>query len=380
MDRENSTFIQEQSQKSVQGSRVLRVMVNLLMVVVLAALGFVIWQRFVQHTSTQVNQVELAPISTAAPTDTPASDGAHAGVPALTLAAGADLGEGILRRVDYRTIIPERDRVEVITYTVQRDDTLFGIADQFKLKPETILWGNFDTLQDNPHLLKPGQVLNILPTNGTYYKWKQYDDLGGVASFFGVDPQSILDYPGNDVDLSESNTPDHGLKVGQWVIVPGGKRALKDWGPPVITRKNASSAKYYGDGSCGASYEGAIGTGTFVYPTVAHSISGYNFSGVHPGIDFAGAIGNAVFASDNGVIVYAGWSNFGYGYLIVIDHGNGYQTAYGHLSAIYVGCGQSVFQGSSIGAVGSTGNSTGAHLHFELVDNGVKVNALDYLR
>jgi LysM repeat protein len=351
------------------------------MVVVLAALGLLIWQRFMQHTARAVNQVEEVVNVTAAPIKSQAADDSQVVVvPGQLSMNGPNLDDGIIRRVDSRTIIPERDRVEVITYTVQRDDTLFGIADTYKLKPETILWGNFDTLQDNPHLLKPGQVLNILPTNGTYYKWKQYDDLGAIARYFGVDPQAIIDYAGNNVDLSAVNTSEHGLSVGQWVIIPGGKRALKDWGPPVITRKNASAYKYYGDGSCGSSYEGAVGTGTFIYPTVASSVSGYNYSGVHPAVDFAGAVGNAVFASDNGVIVYAGWSNFGYGYLIVIDHGNGYQTAYAHLSAINVGCGQSVFRGSTIGAVGSTGNSTGAHLHFELVDNGVKVNPMDYLR
>jgi murein DD-endopeptidase MepM/ murein hydrolase activator NlpD len=91
-------------------------------------------------------------------------------------------------------------------------------------------------------------------------------------------------------------------------------------------------------------------------------------------------VGNAVFASDSGVVVFAGWSNYGYGYLVVIDHGNGYQTAYAHLSAVSVGCGQSVFQGSMIGALGATGNATGPHLHFELSYNGVKLNPSDNLR
>jgi len=79
-------------------------------------------------------------------------------------------------------------------------------------------------------------------------------------------------------------------------------------------------------------------------------------------------------------VVFAGWSNYGYGYLVVIDHGNGYQTAYAHLSAVGVGCGQSVFQGSNIGAVGATGNASGSHLHFELSYNGVKLNPSDNLR
>ena len=122
-------------------------------------------------------------------------------------------------------------------------------------------------------------------------------------------------------------------KTAAWLIIPGGKRAIKDWGPPAISRKNPAAARYYGPGSCGTIYEGAVGNGSFVWPTVNHTISGYSFdSNVHPGVDFGGPAGNSVFATDAGVVVYAGWSNFGYGNLIVIDHGNGWQSAYAHLS------------------------------------------------
>jgi murein DD-endopeptidase MepM/ murein hydrolase activator NlpD len=391
-DRENTEYNQDQIsetdpdeivKKSPDKTLILKIIVNLAMVFVLAILGLLIWQRFIQEDAQAVGSA-LATASDLPirPTSTPVPKVFNQELlpDAFLQSPGTSVEDGILRESDYHTIIPERPRQEVITYTVTRDDTLFGIADAFKLKPETILWGNFETLQDNPHLLKPGQVLNILPVNGTYYKWNNFDNLGAVASFFGVEPQEILDYPGNYVDLTQINTPNYGLEPGQWIIIPDGKRAIKDWGPPVITRKNASSASYYGDGSCGASYEGAVGTGTFIWPTVDRSISGYNYSGIHPAIDIAGATGNAVFASDSGVVVYAGWSNFGYGYLIVIDHGNGYQTAYAHLSAINVGCGQSVFQGSTIGAVGNTGNSAGSHLHFEINYSGVKLNPLENLR
>lgn len=287
---------------------------------------------------------------------------------------------GVLRKPMLFTIIPSRPRVNVITYTVETGDSLFSIADNFNLKPETILWGNFDTLEDNPHLLSTGQVLNILPTDGTYYQWNQGDSIAQVASFFQVEPGAILDYTGNTIDLTTAENSDPGILAGTWLIVPGGRRPLKDWGPPAISRSNPASARYYGDGYCGSVYEGAIGTGTFVWPTPARSISGYGYSGIHPAIDIAGAVGNAVFAADSGVVVFAGWSNFGYGYMVVIDHGNGWQTAYAHLSAVGVTCGQSVFQGGYIGAVGSTGNSTGSHLHFELVYNGAKPNPLDYLQ
>jgi murein DD-endopeptidase MepM/ murein hydrolase activator NlpD len=288
--------------------------------------------------------------------------------------------QGIPRLPNLHTTVPTRPRVEVITYTVQVGDTLFSIADKFGLKPETVLWGNFETLEDNPHLLRPEQVLNILPVDGTYYQWAEGDTLQAVAEFFDVEPQAILEYPGNRFDLTETSLENPGIEAGRWLIIPGGKRALKDWGPPAITRSNPASASYYGAGHCGSVYEGAIGTSTFVWPTISHTISGYSYNpGVHPAIDIAGSEGTPVYATDSGVIVYAGWSNYGYGYLIVIDHGNGWQSAYAHLSAVSVGCGQSVFQGGTIGAVGNTGNSYGAHLHFELVYGGAKLNPLDFL-
>lgn len=288
--------------------------------------------------------------------------------------------KGIQRNTEMHTTIPTRPRVDVITYTVKAGDTLFSIAEQFGLKPETILWGNFETLEDNPHLLRPEQVLNILPVDGTYYEWAEGDNVDTVADFFEVEPSAILEYPGNRFDLTEVSTGSVNIEPGTWLIVQGGKRAIKDWGPPAISRSNPASARYYGAGHCGAVYEGAVGTSTFVWPTPSHVVSGYSYNpGVHPAIDLGGGEGVPIFATDSGVVVYSGWSNYGYGNLVVIDHGNGWQSAYAHLSAAGVVCGQSVFQGSTIGAMGSTGNSTGPHLHFELVYGGAKINPLDFL-
>jgi hypothetical protein len=314
------------------------------------------------------------------PTSLPAEQDI-AGVPLPPLLAAGDLSsKGITRTTNMHTTIPTRPRVDVITYTVETGDTLFSIADSFAIKPETLLWGNFETLEDNPHLLRPEQVLNILPIDGTYYQWAEGDSLQTVADFFDVDPMEIISYPGNRFDLTETTPQTANIDIGSWLIVPGGKRAIKDWGPPAISRSNPASARYYGAGHCGSVYEGAIGSSTFVWPTIAHSISGYGYNpGVHPAIDIAGGEGTPVFATDSGVVVYAGWSNYGYGNLVVIDHGNGWQSAYAHLSSYGVSCGQSVFQGGGIGGVGNTGNSYGAHLHFELVYGGAKINPLDFL-
>ncbi|MEN8172822.1 MAG: M23 family metallopeptidase, partial [Chloroflexota bacterium] len=139
-------------------------------------------------------------------------------------------------------------------------------------------------------------------------------------------------------------------------------------------------AAFYGPGFCGSIYEGAIGTYTFVWPTPSHMLTQLYDPVVHRAIDIGGTTGDAIFAADHGVVVYAGWSNWGYGYLIVIDHGTGWQTAYAHLSAVAVSCGQSVYQGTRIGALGNTGNSTGPHLHFEMIINGAKVNPLNQVQ
>ena len=373
---QNETSPEKPARKA--GALLQQIGLNMLMVGLLVLLGFLAWQRFFGHKPDETVVAQpLQPTSDQAETTGPQPT-LPVGLPPLSTPIASI--DGITRSTDIETIIPSRPRVKVITYTVQAGDTLFSIASNYGLKPETLLWGNYEVLEDNPHLLKPAQVLNILPLDGTYYEWKDGDTLTGVADFFKTDSHAIISYPGNFFDLTQ-NDPSTSVQPGTWVIVPGGKRAIKDWGPPAITRSNPASAKYYGEGACGNVYEGAVGTGTFVWPTTDHGVSGYTFDpGVHPAVDISGAEGNSIFATDSGVVVYAGWSDYGYGYLIVIDHGTGWQSAYAHLSAVAVGCGQSVYQGGYIGALGNTGNSSGAHLHFELIINGAKVNPLDYTR
>ena len=291
------------------------------------------------------------------------------------------LNRGIHRAAVIHTTIPTRSRVEVLTYTVERGDSLFAIADNFGLKPETILWGNFDTLRDNPHTLQPGQQLNILPVNGTYHQWRDGESLFRVAEYYGVEPLEIVQYPGNNLDIYDFDLDNPSFEAGQMLIVPGGERELVDYGPPAITRNNPAIAATYGPGHCGTIYTGAVGVGYFLWPTAERWLSGYDYNpNIHPAIDIAGSLGNAIWASDNGVVVYSGWSNYGYGNLVVIDHGNGWQTLYAHLNTISVGCGQSVNQGELIGGLGTTGNSSGPHLHFEMIYSGTKVNPWDFLQ
>jgi LysM repeat protein len=274
------------------------------------------------------------------------------------------------RQVDLQTIIPNRSRVEVLRYTVQAGDAVFGIAAKFNLEPETVLWGNLDVLNDDPHLLRPGQELNILPVDGTYYQWETNDTIEGVAGNFGVDTQSIIDWPGNGID-----PVDQEIEVGQWLVVPGGRRAFRQWFVPVPARPQSGVGSAYGPGGCTGDYTGgAVGTGGFIWPTANHFISGNDYWSGHLAIDIAAANGAPVWAADSGVVVFAGWSTVGYGNMVMLDHGNGWVTLYAHLSRVQVSCGQSVAQGQGIGLAGSTGNSTGPHLHFETRLNGGFVN------
>ncbi len=280
------------------------------------------------------------------------------------------LFNAVMRLSNLHTIIPTRPREEVITYTVGTGDSVFGIAKAFNLQPESVLWANYDQLKDSPDMLTPGMILNIPPVDGVYYTWKEGDTIEGVASAFKAEAEDILSWSGNHLDLIDPQ-----IKPGTKILIPGGKREFVQWVIPTIPRGRAGvSRSVYGPGACDGGYEGAYGSGFFVWPAANHFLSGNDYWSGHLGIDIAGATGDGIFASDSGVVVFSGWATGGYGYVIMIDHGNGYQTLYGHLSQTAARCGQSVYQGQYIGAMGSTGNSTGAHLHFEIRYMGGFIN------
>ncbi len=303
------------------------------------------------------------------------------------LAASLD---GIPRQADLSTTIPSRPRMEVITYTVQPGDSVFAIAENFGLQPSTILFGNYEILKDNPHSLRPGQELNILPVDGAYYQWVGggADTLTGVAAYFGVDAEVIVNFPGNHLDPETlGDYENSNIEPGTWLVIPGGTRAFTSWSAPIgVTRTAPATTRVLGPGACGAVTGGQIGFGTFIWPTPKHYISGTPFRPDinHPAIDIGGSLGDAVVAMDAGVVVYAGWNNWGYGNLVIIDHGDtptgSWQSLYAHLNSVNVVCGQNVGQGELIGLLGSTGNSTGPHLHLELMNPVYgKVDPLNFL-
>jgi LysM repeat protein len=290
---------------------------------------------------------------------------------------------GIPRLAQLRTIIPSRPRQEVDEYTVVAGDTIFGISEKFGLKPETVLWANYLILLDNPHSLQPDQVLKILPVDGTYHQWQQGEGLNGISAFYGVTPEDIINYPANNLDpaaIGDFANPN--IPPGTWLVVPNGRREFVSWSAPLgVTRENPATARVLGPGACEPVSGGAVGYGAYIWPSNNHYLSGFNYApnANHWGIDIAGNEGEAVYATDAGVVVYAGFNNYGYGNMIMVDHGNNFQSLYAHLSGISVGCGQSVGQGDLIGAIGNTGRSSGSHLHFEIRAISSFVNPWDVL-
>lgn len=264
---------------------------------------------------------------------------------------------------DTRTNISQKPRSEIVEYEVNSGDTISSIAEKFNVSADTIKWANN---LDNIHTIKPGQKLEILPVSGISHTVKSGDTLESVAKKYSAEQQPILDFPFNDIP------DDFKLKVGQVLIVPDGT-------PPAAPAAKPRPAPQYLAQGPGSPTFSAPGGGSFIWPT-AGSLTQY-FTWYHPGLDVANRGAPGVVASDGGTVVVAGWpDNYGFGNRVVIDHGNGYQTTYAHMSNIYISSGQKVSRGQVIGQMGSTGRSTGTHLHFEIRYKGIAVNPLAILK
>lgn len=266
--------------------------------------------------------------------------------------------------IDFKTSISQKPRSEIVEYEVESGDTISGVAQKYGVSIETIKWAN-DLTSDT---LKPGQTLRILPVSGVATTVKEGETLESVAKKYSASAQGMLDFPFNDVP------DDLKLKIGQVLIVPDGV-------PPEVKNppKPKIQPQYIAQGPGSVSFS-APGGGSFIWPAATPGITTY-FAWWHPGIDLPNRASPPVVASDTGTVVVAGWpDNYGYGNRVIVDHGNGYQTLYAHLSNVYVSIGQSVSRGQSIGQMGSTGRSTGTHLHFEIRYKGIAVNPLAILR
>jgi murein DD-endopeptidase MepM/ murein hydrolase activator NlpD len=332
---------------------------GLTLAIVLGAGGFAVWRM--QTSPAPAAALAPAPAATALVAEDPQSASIPAGSSVSMLSLPA-----IGRSLTLKTIVPDRPRYSIAVHTVARGDSVFAISKEYSIKPDTLLWANYDVLNDSPDSIRPGQELNIPPTNGILYKWKAADTLAGVATQYKAKVDDILNWPGNNVDLTNPT-----FKAGDLVMIPGGSREYKQWLIPTIARGRSGTTGVAGSVCNG----GPVGSGAFIWPAGNHFLSGNDYYAGHLGIDIAAGEGAPIYAADAGVVVKAsGGYNGGYGNVIMIDHGNGFATLYGHLSQINVSVCQGVGAGTLIGLAGSTGNSTGAHLHFEVRLNGGFIN------
>ena len=285
----------------------------------------------------------------------------------LVRSVGADT---IARQPILHTVFPDRPRAEVITYTVKEGDNLSTIAYQHGLSAETIVWSNREAIQDAPWLIQPGLQLFILPVDGVYHTVSAGETIGGIADEYEVEP-SVLYNQWNDLELGDT------LFEGQLLVVPGGIGWKVTWTPPEPEPTQAGDSFRHSASAVSA----PAARNYFILPTGSTRVSGWYFrdrrNPGHIGLDYACRLGDPLYAADSGVVTIAGWHG-GYGILVEIDHRNGYVTRYAHLSQLLVRGGQAVAQGNVIGYCGSTGWSTGPHLHFEVRRHGVPQDPLAY--
>jgi len=285
---------------------------------------------------------------------------------------GAEIVGGVLTAsayvTDFNTLQAEEVRQyrggEIIIHSVTDGETISSIAARYGLQMTTVMWEN-DLTETSK--IKPGQELRILPLDGIRHKVSRGETISSIGkkySLEGSEIQVMVDYPFNEFLNDET----FDLATGQYLMVPDGVKAS------VINTTGYVARQIQITPDAGS----ITATGSFVWPATGGITQGYRF--YHKAIDIANKSGGAILAADGGTVVGAGWlDGYGYGNRVIIDHGNGFVTLYAHLSVAQVQAGQRVNRGDLIGRMGSTGRSTGTHLHFEIRQGGVLLNPLSFL-
>lgn len=261
----------------------------------------------------------------------------------------------------------ETKRSSIIQYTIQSGDTISTIARRFNLNVNTVLWANNLTAFS---IIRPGKELTILPTDGFLYKVKSGDTLGRLAQTYDTAVEKII----SSNNLASASS----IRIGQELIIPGIKRSSSVTSSSIAKNTSASGLNVIKE--IVSSETPSSSSNKMAWPTSGHRITQY-FSWSHNGLDIGEKVGTPIYAADDGVVEISqgGW-NGGYGNTILLDHGGGKKTRYGHASKLLVSKGDSVEKGQLIALIGSTGRSTGPHLHFEVVINGKRYNPLNYIR
>lgn len=253
------------------------------------------------------------------------------------------------------TVISVKPRDKVIDYKVIGGDTIASIAKKFDVSVDSIKWAS----NIKSDIIKPGQILKVPPITGVVHKVVSGDNVYTIAKKYKTDAQKIVNFPFNDfADLDTFS-----LTPGQELYVPDGvPQEAQPITPQYIAQIQA----------------GVKGSSNFIWPT-SGTITQYPVW-YHMALDIANNAAPPILASDTGTVIYSGCQRYGYGCNIIIDHANGYQSLYAHLSSLEVSAGQAVSKGQRIGVMGSTGRSTGTHLHFEIRSGGSLLNPLNFLK
>lgn len=270
---------------------------------------------------------------------------------------------------------PEEQKQQkgTFAYTVREGDTPSTIAARFGVSTNTIMWAN--GIKDGD-VINTGDILVILPVTGILHEVKKGDDLSKIAKKYDVKAEDIAKQ--NHINDSSN------LKIGQKLIVPDGYISSRENNPIIVAKapvdENPASDETNTDETTPPPADEKPSTqkneGGFIWPTTTKKLSQY-FVWHHTGIDIPNRALPPVFAAKSGKVAFSGWLG-GYGHLIIIDHGNSTRTYYAHLSQDFVKAGDSVAQGQTIGHIGSTGRSTGPHLHFEIRKGGKPTNPLNF--
>lgn len=278
--------------------------------------------------------------------------------------------EVVNNRIHYApfTIInSDRPRSDFVEYTVVRGDVIDEIARRFNINPDSIAWCNDRRIV---FVLRVGDVLRIPPVDGACHTvlGSRQETVTAVADQYKVNPLEIIDYPLNN--LFGRNVSDI-LPGGLSLFIPGGQGEAVTWNPgyePELDSSGNVVGVRFGPGEAGSC--GVVSPGNFVgwgNPLPAGRwIRGF-YAG-HTGIDLSAPVGTPVYAASTGPVLYSGFSQWGYGEVVVLAHGP-YATLYAHLSQRNAQCGDMFTIGMVVGMVGSTGNSSGPHLHFEIRSN-----------
>lgn len=262
-------------------------------------------------------------------------------------------------------------------YTVVEGDTIESIAEKFKVSTETIQWANSSKINYFDQKVKVGDLLVIPEITGVLYKVEEGDTLDSVLSRTSGNRFEVI-------EINQLLEPDFNLLAGSFLLIPNGKLPPPPPPPPLIPFQNLYRSPT--NSGVGIAYNlnySKLNDIAFVNPLSNPDCAGYGWSRGflpwHNGVDLPKGGGCPIRAVGSGTVIFAGWSNYGEGFNVRIDHGNGVQTSYYHGETIWVQTGQSVEAGQEIMYMGSTGNSTGTHLHLGLKLDGIFIDPAPYI-